>query len=365
MSTVPATMAAVLLTGHGGLDKLDYRTDVPVPTPRADEVLISVAAAGINNTDVNTRLGWYSKSVDSATNDAGDAGFTDLQDTDAAWSGEALTFPRIQGADVAGTIVAAGDRVDPARIGHRVIVRNMLRHYVGRRPYECWTLGSECDGGFAQFVTAPADETYSVRTDWDSTTLAAVPCAYSTAENMLHRAEVRGGRVLVTGASGGVGLAGVQLAKRRGAEVIAIASAAKADAVRDAGADQVIDRDDDPREVLGERSVDAVLDIVGGPGVSNRLTTLVPGGRYAVAGAISGPVAPVDLRTVYLRDLTLLGCTFQEDEVFANLISYIERNEIAPLVSRSYPLAQIRAAQQDFIDKKYAGKLVLVPPARP
>ena len=103
--SLPETMTAVLLTGHGGLEKLEYRTDVAVPAPAEGEVLIEVAAAGINNTDINTSIGWYSKTVSSGTSDGGAAGFTDITDSDAAWSGEALTFPRIQGADVADALL--------------------------------------------------------------------------------------------------------------------------------------------------------------------------------------------------------------------------------------------------------------------
>src|SRR5690606_15507710 len=161
---------------------------------------------------------------------------------------------------------------------------------------------------------------------------------------------------------GGVGLAAVQLARRRGASVIGICAAAKAQAVRQAGADQILDRSQHPVEVLGQRSVDVVLDVVGGDGVSDLLTTLKLGGRYVVAGAIGGPLTRVDLRTVYLKDLSLLGCTFQDDEVFTNLVQYIERNEIAPLVSKTYALQDMRNAQQDFIAKKYPGKLVVIPP---
>lgn len=360
MNTIPSRMSAVLLTGHGGVEKLDCRSYVPVPSPKAGEVLIRVAAAGVNNTDINTRLGWYSKVVKDGTNaSAGQK----VDDADASWSGTPLAFPRIQGADCCGRIVAVGAGVSETRIGERVLVRNMLRSPVGYRPYECWTFGSECDGGFAQFATAPAGETYAVKSDWSDAELASIPCAYSTAENMLHRANVQAGEtVLITGASGGVGSAAVQLAKRRGAHVIAITSPSKADDIRKLGANRTIGRDADPLKELGARSVDVVLDIVGGEMTAQRIETLKPGGRYAIAGAIAGPLAELDLRTLYLRDLTLLGCTFQEDAVFENLISYIERGEIRPLVSKTYPLSAIAEAQQDFTSKGYIGKLVLIPP---
>jgi NADPH:quinone reductase-like Zn-dependent oxidoreductase len=352
-------MSAVLLTGHGDMDKLAWRTDVPVPQPKPGEVLIRVAASAVNNTDINTRIGWYSKAVEVATEDAAIA---QVDSADASWSGVPLQFPRIQGADACGHIVAVGAGVDPARIGERVLVRNMLRSYVDFRPFECWTFGSEIDGGFAQFTVAPARETYAVRCDWSDAELASIPCAYSTAENMLHRAGVGAERVLVTGASGGVGSAAVQLAKRRGAEVIAICATSKAAKVRALGADRTVDRDADLVAVLGRNSVDVVIDMVGGPGFPALLDVLRPGGRYAVAGAIAGPICDLDLRTVYLKDLTLHGCTFQEDEVFENLIRYIETGEIRPVVAKTYPLGEIAEAQRDFLSKKYTGKLVLIPP---
>jgi len=356
-------MAAVLLTGHGGLERLEYRTDVQVPHPKRGEVLVQVAAAGVNNTDVNTRIGWYSKAVTAETGAGGVAGFDAIDNVDATWSGTALEFPRIQGADVCGRIVDVGEAVSRDRIGERVVVRTMLRTPVGYRPFECWTFGSECDGGFAQFTVAPARETYAVRSDWSDEELAAVPCAYSTAENMLHRTAVTAERVLVTGASGGVGLAAVQLARRRGATVIAVCSAAKAADVRAQGADRTVDRGADLISALGRASVDVVIDLVGGPGCSQLLDLLRRGGRYAISGAIAGPVAEIDLRTLYLNDLSLFGCTFQEDEVFENLIGYVERGEVRPVVSRTYRLSEIARAQEDFLRKEHVGKLVLIPPS--
>lgn len=355
-------MSAVLLTGHGDFEVLDYRSDVPVPSPKADEVLIRVAAAGVNNTDINTRIGWYSKKVEAATNEGGATGFATVDDADATWSGVPMAFPRIQGADCCGEIVAVGAGVDAARIGERVIVRNMLRSYVDYRPYECWTFGSEVDGGFAQYTVAPARETHAVHCDWSDAELASIPCAYSTAENMLHRAGVGAERVLVTGASGGVGSAAVQLAKRRGAEVIAVCAASKAAEVKALGADHVIDRSADLVARLGRNSVDVVVDIVAGPAWPQLLDILRLGGRYACAGAIAGPMTELDVRTLYLKDLTLFGCTFQEDAVFENLVRYIEAGEIRPVVAKTYPLSDIATAQRDFLSKKHTGKLVLIPP---
>jgi NADPH:quinone reductase-like Zn-dependent oxidoreductase len=361
-TAIPATLAAVLLTGHGGIEMLEYRTDVPVPVPGSGEVLIRVGAAGINNTDINTRTGWYSKAVTGATGTGGAGGFARVDDADASWSGLPLAFPRIQGADCCGRIVAVGADVDPARIGQRVIVRTMQRHSVRDEPFATTTLGSEFDGAFAQYMKTPSPEAYRVACDWSDVELASIPCAWSTAENMLHRAGAGAEAILVTGASGGVGSAAVQLAKRRGARVIAVSGAAKAAEVRALGADRVIDRDADPVAELGANSVDLVVDLVAGPAWPRLLDVLRVGGRYVTSGAIAGPLVELDVRTLYLKDLTFFGCTYQEDAVFENLIGYIERGEIRPIVARTYPLGDIADAQRDFLDKRYTGKLVLVPP---
>jgi NADPH:quinone reductase-like Zn-dependent oxidoreductase len=231
---------------------------------------------------------------------------------------------------------------------------------VGWRPYESWTFGSECDGGFAQYARAPACETFKVECDWSDAELGSVPCAFSTAENMLHRAKVRSGEhVVITGASGGVGAAAIQLSKRRGAYVTAVGAKEKAKDILALGADQVIARDEDLVSKLGKNSVDVALDLVAGPSFASLLDVLRQGGRYATAGAIAGPIVELDVRTLYLKDLTFLGCTFQDDEVFPNLISYIERGEIRPHVSKVYPLKEIGLAQEHFGSKKTSGKLVL------
>ncbi|BAV52844.1 alcohol dehydrogenase (plasmid) [Mesorhizobium loti] len=356
---IPEVMTGVLLVGHGGFDKLEYRLDIPVPKPGPDEVLIRVAAAGVNNTDINTRIGWYSKSVKSST----DEGATQAQDADATWTGVPMSFPRIQGADCCGHIVSVGINVDPCRIGERVINANTLRFYVDYRPMESWVFGSEVDGAFAQYMKAPSCEAHKVNCDWSDVELASVSCSYSTAENLLHRAGVKvGEHVVITGASGGVGSAAVQLAKRRGAFVTAIVGATKADEMLQLGADRVVLRGESLVKRLGNETVDVVVDVAAGPAFVELLDILKKGGRYAVGGAIAGPIVELDVRTLYLKDLTFFGCTFQDDVVFRNLVSYIENGEIRPLVGKTYPLQDIVKAQQDFLSKTISGKLVLVIP---
>jgi NADPH:quinone reductase-like Zn-dependent oxidoreductase len=179
---------------------------------------------------------------------------------------------------------------------------------------------------------------------------------------MLHRARAAAGEhVLVTGASGGVGSAVVQLAKRRGARVTAIAASSKADQVRAIGADRVIDRHDDAVAALGEESVDLVIDNVAGPSFGAMLKLLRRGGRYASSGAIGGPIVSLDMRTLYLKDLTLVGCTAWDEPVFPNLVGYIERGEIRPLVAATFPLERIADAQRAFLEKRHVGKIVLLP----
>lgn len=363
-NSIPEKMVAVQLTGHGGFEKLVYREDVPVPSAGPGEVLVRIGAAGVNNTDINTRIGWYSKTVTyGTTSDGGSGGFEEASDEDATWGGAPLQFPRIQGIDGAGTIVAVGEGVDPSRVGERVLVDPCLREPAGNHRYYSWFYGSECDGAFAQFSVAPSVHTHKVESDLSDEELASFPCSYSTAENMLTRSKVAAGdRVLVTGASGGVGSAAVQLAKRRGAEVVAVCGLAKADEVKAAGAAEVISRDADLLAALGTESVDVVVDLVAGPSWPSLLEILKRGGRYAVAGAIAGPMVELDVRTLYLKDLSFFGCTVLEPEVFPNLVGYIERGEIKPLVAKTYPLSEIAQAQQDFLEKKHTGKLVLVPP---
>ncbi len=257
-------MKAVLLKGHGGFEQLDYREDVPVPALRAGEVLVRVGAAGVNNTDINTRTGWYSRSVTEGTTAAGAAsGIAAAHSEDAGWTGLPPAFPRIQGADACGTIVAVGAGIESRRIGERVLVEPVFQEAAAGQSRAIY-FGSECDGAFAEFARVPSVHARAVHCSLSDAELASFPCAYSAAENMLGRLGLGAGQtVLVTGASGGVGSAAVQLAKRRGAVVLAVAGAAKAAGVLSLGAAQVIAPDADPVKEFGRESIDAVVDVVG------------------------------------------------------------------------------------------------------
>jgi NADPH:quinone reductase-like Zn-dependent oxidoreductase len=339
--TLPATMSGVHLTRHGGPEALVWRDDLPAPRPGPGEVLVRVLAAGVNMTDINTRLGWY-----------GGEGFA------AGWAGE-MAFPRIQGSDLCGRVVAVGEAVEGLALGARVVCPTNQHEPTAENPIHFLSIGSEFDGAFAQYCLVRArhlhDVSASALTDIE---IGAMPCAYGTAHNLLSRAQVAvAERVLVTGASGGVGLAAVQLALLRGAEVTAQCSPAKSAPLRSMGA-VILPRDSAPPV----RRFDVVIDVVGGEGWQDRLDALRPGGRYATSGAVAGPMVRGDLRRIYLNDLTVFGATHQPREVFAGLVTVINAARIRPVVSKTYPLRDIAQAQADLATGRYPGKLVLIPP---
>ena len=346
MTDPPTTMRGVWLTGHGDVDELEYRSDIAVPRPGPREVLIRVAAAAVNNAGINTRTAWYSKN--------------DGAGKDATWSGAPLAFPRIQGADVCGRIVAVGNEVGADRVGDRVLVEPCIREANGQELERPWYFGSECDGDFADYAVVAARHVFRIESTLSDVDLASFPCSYSTAENLFARSHVGpGDRVLVTGASGGVGSAAVQLARTRQATVVALTSPSKADDVLGLGAERTIARGDSLVDALGRDSIDVVIDLVAGADWPALLDVLRPGGRYAVAGAIGGPLVELDVRTLYLKDLSLYGCTVLELDVFPQLIAHIEGGRIVPVVAETYSLDRIVEAQAAFIDKKHTGKIVI------
>jgi NADPH:quinone reductase-like Zn-dependent oxidoreductase len=227
--------------------------------------------------------------------------------------------------------------------------------------------GSERDGGFAEFTTVPAINAVAIESELSDAELATFPCSSSTAEHMLAKARLGSGEtLLVTGASGGVGSALVQLGKRRGAFVIAVAGAAKIAAVRALGADVAIARETPDlatalRAASPGGTVDVAADSVGGPGFPGLLDLLARGGRYVTSGAIAGPLVELDLRILYLKDLELLGATVMPRGIFESLVGYIARGEIAPLLARTFPLAELREAQTAFLEKQHVGNFVILP----
>lgn len=348
-------MKAVLLTGHGGLEKLEYREDIPTPSPAPGEVLIKVGAAGVNNTDIWTREGAYGTEIDS--------------EATSGWRrGKPMEFPRIQGMDIAGRIAEVGEGVPRSRIGERVLVDFVLRSGEGDEGLvEADLVGSERDGGFAEYVAVPTTNAVAVESPLSDEELATFPTAYLTAEHMLNRASVAEDEtIFVTGASGGVGSALLQLARLRGARVIALVGAGKENKAYELGAESVVTRGtpDLPAAVAKAADghpVDVVADVVGGEVFLDLLRILRPLGRYVTAGAIAGPLVRLDLRTVYLKHLQLIGSTVGTRAEFIELVRYIESGKIKPLLANTYPLSEIRRAQENFLRKDFFGKLVIIP----
>jgi alcohol dehydrogenase len=354
-------MKAVVTTGNGGYEKLRYQ-DVPIPQLGKNEVLVKVFAAGMNNTEINTRVGWYSSSVTASTEQPSIAqspsGFSK---PDGGWN-QQTPFPLIQGTDCCGEVVTGADDVVGDLTGKRVLVRPCMRKVDFTNLDTIW-MGSDFDGAFAQFVKVRASEVFPVDCAWTDGELGSIPCAYGTSENMLHQAKVKSGEtVLVAGASGGVGSAALQLAKRRGAKVIGIAGLKKHPYMASAGADHLVSREADLLADLGEQSVDVVVDNVAGEGFSTMLKLLRRGGRLVSSGAIAGPLVTFDMRDLYLKDISLIGTTAWEEPVFPNLVSYIEKGQINPPVAKEFPLSSIVKAQKEFMAKKHVGKFVLIPP---
>ncbi len=358
-------MCGVALTGHGGMDKLVWRDDLPVPQLSRGEVLIKVGACGLNNTDVNTRIGWYSKSIKTETQDQIS---NESVDDDATWGGKPLSFPRIQGADIVGEVYEARIAKPARLLGKRVMVDPWLRDDRDQTDFSTvGYLGSEIDGGFAEYVKVPANAVHVVSSDLSDAELATFATSGMTAENMLERAMVSDNdTVLITGASGGVGSALVQLCNRRGAKTIALTSREKIPHVESINPTFLALSDGKDlgkfvQEATNGKGATVVADIVGGPRCPPLLDMLTHGGRYVCSGAIAGPIISLDLRTLYLKDLTMVGATVVPRGLFGRLVGYIERNEIKPLLAATYPLSQFHEAQRHFLTKSHVGNIVVEP----
>lgn len=342
-------MRAAVLRGHGGPEQLVV-TEVADPLPGPGQVRVAVGASSVNNTDLWTRAGAY--------------GSADDPDSLVGWRGVPVDVPRIQGGDVVGVVDEVGAGVDPTLVGRRVLVDPALYDDAGPDATPVGLLGSERDGGFAGYTVADAERVHDVtHSPLPDEQLAALPVAYGTAMGMLDRAGVVAGhQVLVTGASGGVGLAAVQLADRLGARVVALTTAATADAVVDAGADAVIDRRGDVpaqcAEVL-DGPLHAVLDVVGGPLFSHWAGLLAVHGTIVVAGAVAGARVEVDLRRLYLDQRRIVGSSMHTPRQFLRLVQLAHDEHLDVPVAAVHGLDDVHGAQARFTAEGTVGKVVI------
>ncbi|MCH8104717.1 MAG: alcohol dehydrogenase family protein [Proteobacteria bacterium] len=349
--SVPSTMRAMLLTGHGGPEKLVFDENWPTPAVTSDEVLIRVGACGINNTDIWVREGAY--------------GSTDDPNEVASFGDSPIQFPIVQGADIVGIIVACGSDIGSSRIGERVMIDFGIYAGPGDDVPSHDYIGSGRPGGFAQYVAVPAENAHAVETPLSDTELATFCCAYITGEHMLRRARVSAGeRVLITGASGGVGSGVIQLCRARGAIPYAVVGAGKEDAVRSIGAEGTITRGegsliDAVSQVTEEAPIDVVIDTVAGPMLPDLIEVLRPQGRYATCGAMGGPMVEIDMRRIYLKNLELHGASQGTRGDFAAIRDYALSGKIKPLVACTFALEDMGLAQEEFKKKKFVGKLVI------
>ena len=368
---IQKTMKAMLLTGHGGVEKLEYTTDVPTPTPGTGEVLVQVTATAKNNTDRKAREGLY------PTKDKGDV-------TSFQMGGSAtLTFPRVQGADVVGRIVAVGQGVEDTRIGQRGLLDFNL--YADERRDINLTpdyYGHGADGGFAEYIAVPSDQFHHVENaDLADAELAAMGmCSYQTALHMLTSARVKAGEhILVTGASGGVGTALIQLCRIMGAIPYALSQRDKADPLLKLGAEAVLDRSDmdnftdQVRSVTGGRPIDAVMDLAGGEMTDQFIDTMIfdmnsrndyP--RLSIAGASAGNVSEIMWTRIYLYQVQVFGVSHGTREEAEQLVAWIRSGQLKPVLHAAFRLSELHEAERYFVNRNsnYLGKIVIVPDAQ-
>ncbi len=369
--TVPSTMSAMVLTGHGDIDKLVYRDDVPTPRPGPGEVLVQVTATAKNNTDRKAREGLY------PTKDKGEV-------TSFAMGGEpTLTFPRIQGADVAGRVVAVGEGVDASRIGERGLLDFNL--YADERRDINLTpdyYGHGADGGYAEYIAVPSDQFHHVpNPELADAELAAMGmCSYQTGYHMMTSARVAAGeRVLVSGASGGVGAALIQMCRIVGAIPYAVSQPDKAEALLALGAEAVIDRGELSTfvervlDATGGAPIDAVMDLVGGQMTDLFIDTMIGDmkarstyPRLSIAGASGGNVSEIMWTRIYLYQVQIFGVSHGTREEAEQLVEWIRGGQLKPVLHAAFKLSELHEAERYFVNRgsNYLGKIVIVPDAQ-
>jgi NADPH:quinone reductase-like Zn-dependent oxidoreductase len=342
-------MKATIFRQHGGAEVLEY-ADVDEPRIRSNEVLVEVRACALNHLDV-----WARKGL----------------------PGIEIPLPHILGNDIAGVVREAGEVVDWVKPGDEVLLQpgvscghcaECLRGRDNLCPaYDM--LGYRRDGGYAQLVAAPAVNVIAKPRNLSWEEAAALPLVTVTAWHMLvTRAGVQPGEdVLIHAAGSGVGSVGIQIAKLRGARVIATAgSDEKLERARALGADDVVNytRADWPKEVrrlTNRKGVEVVFEHTGAETWPGSISALARDGRLVTCGATSGYDARTDLRQVFYRHLNLLGSFMGSKAELLDAMKFVERGAIRPVVDRTLPLAEARRAHELMEDRAQFGKLVLIP----
>src|SRR5690606_28354793 len=340
-SKMSKTMKALVLTEHGDLDRLAVVADKPVPAATAGHVVIHVNASSFNYHDVFTVQGM---------------------------PGIKVPLPVVIGLDMAGEIAEVGPEVAGWKAGDRVLV-NPLNKSRG-------LMGEMLDGGMAEYCLVSQDQLIALPDGVDYDAAAALPVAYGTAHRMLitHNTVKAGDKVLVLGASGGVGTACVVLAKLLGAEVIACAgSASKLERLKALGADHLVNyRDTDfskwaigqygkPQRRNYEGGVDVVINFTGGDTWVPSLKCLKRGGTLLVCGATAGHAPAEDLRYVWSFELNIKGSNSFYDENLKALLDLVAEGRIDPLIDRSVPLEQAAEGLALIRDREVLGKVIVNP----
>ncbi|WP_410777594.1 zinc-binding dehydrogenase [Ectobacillus funiculus] len=353
LESIPTQMRAVVVTDYGGLEKLEERK-VRVPLPNENEVLVKIHACAINNSDILMREGGYGTDVNTGEK--------------AGWKREPISFPRIPGTDIAGVIVAVGANIDPSCLGEKVV----LFPFISSGPdglehmaEDITLMSSECDGGYAEYIAWPKELCRPMPlSSYVESSSFIVSCF--TAWHMIEKSKVMPGeKLLITGATGGVGSYAIQIASKVfGANVIALArDLSVKEKMIELGASEVLSYKSNtlPDDILkaAGSEIDVVLDVVGDPLFSTCLKVLRNGGRLAISGAVGGAVTQLDIRTIYLKHLSILGCTLGTRKEFDQMLAAIRDGKIQPLIDKTFPLEQAREAQEYFKNSGKFGKVIL------
>jgi len=334
-------MKALVLAQHGDLEQLEVVTDHPRPQVVDGHVVIRVRASSFNYHDVFTVRGM---------------------------PGIKVPLPVVIGLDMAGEIVEVGGGVDGWKAGDRVLV-NPLNKKKG-------LMGEMMDGGMAEYCLVAADQLIAMPDGVSFEDAAALPVAYGTAHRMIitHATIKKGDRVLVLGASGGVGTGCVILAKMLGAEVIACAgSAEKLERLKELGADHVIDykttdfskwaieKFGKPQRRTHEGGVDVVINFTGGDTWVPSLRCLKRGGSLLVCGATAGHDPKEDLRYIWSFELKVIGSNSFYDDDLSALMALIASGRIKPVIDKVLPLEEAAEGLRLIRDREVMGKVIVAP----